>query len=392
MNIQADPPTTTSGSTVASPGRAFGTKRNLGIDFIRGFSIFVVMGVHELIPHRDLDRLLGYPLLDKVFGNGFYGVSIFFVISGFLITRNCLERYGSLSRIDLPEFYVTRIGRIAPCLLLFLGMYLALYAIGMHAFNPGVPILVWTGIQSALTLQYNTFFLTLGNVPGLRAMAPLWSLSLEELFYLLFPIFCFFCRRTWVIVVLGLALIVLGPVARQDWGQIYCWWGCCDLLAMGCIGGLLSYGRLSRNGTRLGAIAARLAGAVIIATTFLWAPVQQNASFGPSLVGVGAIVFLLGCVHDRRANKQTSISKRWFFILVFPFLGWASYTVYLFHIMFSYGLVKIHNRFLTVFILVGFCAIVELFFSNPLNARIRRFYAGSRVSQREKEVAHLRTA
>src|SRR5260370_35086544 len=49
-------------------------------------------------------------------GNGYYGVALFFAISGFLITSNMLARYGDLGSINLREFYVMRAARIIPCL------------------------------------------------------------------------------------------------------------------------------------------------------------------------------------------------------------------------------------------------------------------------------------
>jgi hypothetical protein len=71
--------------------KTYGIHRNLLIDCLRGFSILIVVGTHGALTAQ-----------------GYFGVSIFFVISGFLITRNTLKRYGDLSRTHIFKFYRMR--------------------------------------------------------------------------------------------------------------------------------------------------------------------------------------------------------------------------------------------------------------------------------------------
>jgi peptidoglycan/LPS O-acetylase OafA/YrhL len=94
--------------------------RNQKIDFLRGIAIIAV-----LILHFNLSYHIGESALNKIFSvdfiktiasNGNYGVTMFFVISGFLITSTSLERYGSLGKIDIIGFYIFRFARIMPCL------------------------------------------------------------------------------------------------------------------------------------------------------------------------------------------------------------------------------------------------------------------------------------
>ena len=66
----------------------------------------------------------------RAFGGGFLGVDIFFVISGFLITRLSIQRWGTLEQISIPAFYRLRFARIVPCLLLLLLVISVLHAAG----------------------------------------------------------------------------------------------------------------------------------------------------------------------------------------------------------------------------------------------------------------------
>jgi peptidoglycan/LPS O-acetylase OafA/YrhL len=83
-----------------------------------------------------------------------------------------------------------RIARILPYLLLFLTTMTLLFWFGTEGFVPVDHKLVGSGFFNAIIFQYNNFYLTAGNVPGMFAWAPLWSLSSEETFYLSFPIAC----------------------------------------------------------------------------------------------------------------------------------------------------------------------------------------------------------
>ncbi|HHX4167490.1 TPA: acyltransferase family protein, partial [Burkholderia contaminans] len=100
--------------------------RNARIDLLRGVSIVLVLLHHFNIPYslRDtsLARVFGWDAVHAVARNGNYGVTMFFVISGYLITSNARRRWGSLGALDVRAFYVSRIARIVPCLLLLLAL------------------------------------------------------------------------------------------------------------------------------------------------------------------------------------------------------------------------------------------------------------------------------
>ena len=83
--------------------------RNYKIDILRGVSILLVLIHHFNIPYKLHDTFLGIPiggesLSTLIARNGNYGVTMFFVISGFLITQHTLQRSGSLAQIKLKDF------------------------------------------------------------------------------------------------------------------------------------------------------------------------------------------------------------------------------------------------------------------------------------------------
>ncbi len=112
--------------------------RNLYIDMLRGVAITLVMLLHFQLAYglinSPLAELFPVNFLRSLFYNGNYGVSIFFVISGFLITGNILRRYGSLGDVKVKRFYLLRLFRLAPCVWLALVIITVLGLFGVSHF------------------------------------------------------------------------------------------------------------------------------------------------------------------------------------------------------------------------------------------------------------------
>ncbi len=114
---------------------------------------------------------------------GGFGVTVFFFLSGFLITTLLLREYHAYQSISLSRFYLRRILRLAPPLLLTL---------------LGAALLVWAGyakgtldpatLTSQLFFFYNYFSLYGPVQPVVEGLGILWSLSVEEHFYLIWPL------------------------------------------------------------------------------------------------------------------------------------------------------------------------------------------------------------
>jgi peptidoglycan/LPS O-acetylase OafA/YrhL len=176
--------------------------RNAGIDFLRGLSILLVLlnhiGLRIRLTQGVLGAYLPRELLNDLNFNGSEAVYIFFVISGFLITSNVLMRWGSLSAIELRGFYVRRAARILPCLVTLVAVLAALHLLGVQDYairRAGQSL--HGAVGSAFGLYLNWYEGHTGYLPA--SWDVLWSLSIEEVFYLGFPLMCVLLRRAWLV-------------------------------------------------------------------------------------------------------------------------------------------------------------------------------------------------
>ena len=198
--------------------------RNATVDRLRGLCVLAVFMMHfAMLTGLDLD------FLHYGTGNGYYGVVAFFSISGFLITSKLLasEKVGLST---LLNFYRFRLGRIAPNLCMLIAFLSAMSLSGITGFAMRNGISVPMLIGSALTLRFNTLYKQGANV--IYCWAPLWSLMVEEIFYLGFPLVLIFSRRVGLVFTLMLTFCVMGPLYRHCCpGACYDFAGCFDDIA-----------------------------------------------------------------------------------------------------------------------------------------------------------------
>src|SRR5262249_7895153 len=188
-----------------------------GIDLLRGLCIIAVV-LHHInlrIHFRDssFGALIGPAANRVLFWSGYYGVRVFFVISGFLIATWSLKRWGNFREIKLGKFYRMRFARIVPCLLGLLLLLAVLDRFGVRYFtiNPQHTSL-GRALVAALTFHINWLEAHTGYLPA--AWDILWSLSVEEVFYIFFPLLCVLLRKQALIILLLLSFVVIGPYAR----------------------------------------------------------------------------------------------------------------------------------------------------------------------------------
>lgn len=144
---------------------------------------------------------------------GFLGVDLFFVISGYVITRLILDSIQRSSALDLPEFYRGRARRLLPALLLLITSTALISAIwapeAMRRFLGDIPY-VLTGTNNwRLVAKHQDYFATIGRPPLLQHT---WSLAVEAQFYLIWPmvlilILRYFGKRNITRVALAIATI-----------------------------------------------------------------------------------------------------------------------------------------------------------------------------------------
>ena len=162
--------------------------RNSRIDLLRGLSIGAVLLLHFSLTYRLSDSALSLLLpaswIRAVVINGNYGVTVFFVVSGFLITSNNLARYGRLSETRLRQFYAWRFSRIVPPLVLALIVIVALAAMRVPSFADSggnqltEPVLFALAIGSVITFWHNVLMQHVGYFN--YCLNIYWSLSVEE--------------------------------------------------------------------------------------------------------------------------------------------------------------------------------------------------------------------
>ena len=168
-----------------------------GLDGIRAIAI---LGV--LLYHADLDWLPG----------GFLGVDVFFVLSGFLITSLILEQFDRTGHLDFGRFYLGRARRLLPALMLLLavcGVLVAtIYRDAAFQFARDALASVFYVNNWHYIFSEQSYFEFIGRPPLLQH---LWSLAVEEQFYLVWPAIAYLVvrrlgRRGVSAVAVGLAI------------------------------------------------------------------------------------------------------------------------------------------------------------------------------------------
>lgn len=314
-----------------------GGTRNRKIDLLRGISILLVLFHHFNIAYRlddtVLSRVFGWEAIRAVARNGNYGVTMFFVISGYLITANAFRRWPELRHVDVRVFYGLRIGRIVPCLLLLLAVVNALALADISIFQnhslAGAPVSFWLVNLASLTFWMNVLIGAHGWTN--YALGVLWSLSVEEVFYLSFPLLCLAFRREARLVVFWLACIVAGPAYRffhqgDEGGYLYAYFACFDAIAIGRCATLLARRVVWRGRAR--SVVTWLTALGMTLVYLAW-PIRASNVFGVTAMAFGTAVLLLAA-HGR--TDRSTIWRRRSSAALEGF-GRLSYELYLFHLI-----------------------------------------------------------
>ena len=175
------------------------------LDGLRGVAIILVLAGHTAHNYAPLDDTTRRWL--AVFANPGAGVRLFFVLSGYLITRLLLQEHAATGRISLPRFFRRRALRIFPA------FYVYLAALVVLSFWSPLGLTSHT-LVAAGTFTWNYAFLWITPPPdGWWHVGHLWTLALEQQFYLIWPLALVACglrRAPWI----ALTLMIWCPLAR----------------------------------------------------------------------------------------------------------------------------------------------------------------------------------
>lgn len=275
---------------------------------------------------------------------GFLGVDIFFVLSGYLITNILLTEWENNERIDLKRFWIGRFRRLIPA------VYLMIVVVVVFAVIFNRPLLATLrGDATASFLYVSNWWFIFHNVSyfdsfGMASpLKNLWSLAIEEQFYLIWPLFLFgalkFIKKPKVI----LRIIIIAAILSAVWMAILyspdgdpsrVYYGT-DTRAFGLLlGGALAFvwpfTRLSPNIPRKGKLTVNIAGTVSV-LIFLFCVVNLNEydSFlyrgGMFLIAINAIVMIATIAHP------ASYLSKLFSFKPLRWIGMRSYGIYLWH-------------------------------------------------------------
>ena len=320
--------------------------------------------------------------------NSNYGVTMFFVISGFLITQHTLQRSGSLAQIKLKDFYIRRLARIMPCLVLLVTMVSVLGSLGLQTFinqSPnGVEVSYAVTVLSALSFWMNLLIIEYGWVN--YALGVLWSLSVEEVFYLAFPVLCLGFGRGKGFIIFLLVVIAYAPYFRalhfgeESGAYLYHYFSSFDGIAIGCLTAMYAQHFKGAIYNQKMIVAAT---AFLMTALYFYAPIKEVSTWGISVFALLTALLILCFTQDLKVKpiSYTARSLVW--------IGQRSYEMYLFHLIIL-GLMKVVYfpkdtlaaeklmllpvYFIAVFILSW---AIEKYYSTPLNLKIRQSWIRS---------------
>lgn len=186
------------------------------LDGLRFIAFILVFIMHYLTrnPITENIPVLLIPLINFFQENGWIGLDLFFSLSGFLITTLLLQERRKFNKISLKNFWIRRALRIWP--LYFLALFVGFFAI------PALSQLLlqndYTNIKyiNHLKIHFPFFTLFLGNwslilngTPEFRNIPHLWSISVEEQFYIFWPILLIYTNTFKKALILSITLIIL---------------------------------------------------------------------------------------------------------------------------------------------------------------------------------------
>jgi peptidoglycan/LPS O-acetylase OafA/YrhL len=274
---------------------------------------------------------------------GFLGVDAFFVLSGFLITTLLLLEYDRIASIQLLAFWGRRLRRLLPALLLVLLAVAVYAAVDVSSFELAT---VRGDALSSLFYVTNWRFIAADSsyfqfVASPSPVQHLWSLAIEEQFYLVWPLVVFGClrlgrgRRRWLVAVavvgaIASTLVMAALYDGTDPSRAY--YGTDARMHTILIGALLAIWLVWRPPTSTGARRALLGAGLVGALAMVWA-MHALSDTSPGYYHGGSALYAVAVAALIGAVMMPVSSPLRFGLGLAPmvFVGRISYGLYLWH-------------------------------------------------------------
>jgi peptidoglycan/LPS O-acetylase OafA/YrhL len=297
------------------------TTRLQSLDGWRAVSIILVVGSHL---HFSKAFPAAYDRVESWFFDGNLGVRFFFVISGFLISYLLLQEHEQTRTVNLKNFYIRRALRILPVCYAFL-LVVFLFQLFTSWKQPPA---IWLA---------NIFFLS-DFIRGPQATGHLWSLAVEEQFYLIWPFLLIVAgcqNKKRLCLLLAIPLITapicrwvtqaqVAPQALQPFFQFFSLFNYCDSLAIGCLAAVF-FGQKKNIGEPWKFQRVVLAGALIVVPQIFYSlgtcPILLYM-LGPLCQAIGFALLLLQSIWAPSRFKLLNGA-------VMIHLGVLSYSIYI---------------------------------------------------------------
>lgn len=345
-----------------------GIPRIPGIDGLRGIAILIVM-----VSHAGMGRYIP----------GGFGVTIFFFLSGYLITTLLRLEYDRHGHVDLVEFYKRRAFRILPPLYITVALTIILSCMAI--------------IDNEVTLggffldvTFLTNYASLIDVRSYSPM-PLWSLDIEEHFYIIFPaLFLYLFRSSGnKLIITMVTVCVLVLITRYlvyysiGESEIFYWSHTrIDSIIFGTILAMWQNPVIDKNAWRPRPIHVFLAISFIAASFLVRSPAFRE-TIRYSIQGASLFV-IFSAIIQSRGMVASVLNQRWLHVIAL-----LSYTLYLIHMPMlaatkSLGIFSVPLAYLLSF---GWAAALYLLVEKPL-ARRRRLSL-EKVTANKKGVSEV---
>lgn len=295
------------------------------LDGIRGLSLLLVVFTHL-----------------KLMSGGNWAMDVFFVLSGFLITSLLVEEWQCTGKIDFKQFYLRRALRLMPAFAVLLLVY-CVYVLAI------LPTEQWLD----RAYEFAAVACYVANWPSyhgitISCLGHTWSLSVEEQFYLLWPVLLWLMIRSWprrrllVAVLAGIFASALWRLIlhqqhhlfgaeRLEYTRLYTGLDTrADSLLVGCLASLLMYGNLLPRTVRFqrGLTVAATAGGGIIAFCVLRRDLSSSQNYDGLLT---LVAFATGIIFLRMLTAPAGIITTVLESRPLVYFGRISYGCYLFH-------------------------------------------------------------